>query len=240
MSPVATPGPGVLRLIAVCVVLFGLIEVAWHHPVAVPPAARQAVLNDIAAREPGFAVASINGYWRPQGEAIEAVVQQGTQAHVDRFAYGASGLVFVAETVGRPGGLLPFLGLVALAFGGAWLFVRGLLFAFSPKCPHHRRVPLRTERVRAYNGGLNDEGLRLPAIDVLVQRCPRGDYVRRRVVEGPYNPTPDASTSVMGMVVWTVDPRFWRTLFRGPITDAQWHETFRSLKEQYEGEGPLN
>lgn len=239
----AAPGPGVLRLIAVCAVLFGLFDVAWHHPVAVPAAVRLAVASEVAQREPGFRVMSTRGVWRPAGGLAEVVLERGSQVRVDRFRWDSGGVAFVSRTVGRAEGLLPFLGMVALVTGGAWLFIHALLYAFSPKCRRHRWLALRTERVRAYSGGVNDQGLSLPAIDILVQRCPRGDYVRRRVIEGPHNPNPEAVVAD-GFVTlpgnpWVAGLGYWRNLFRGRVSDAEWQEMFRSLKARCEGEGPL-
>lgn len=240
MSPVGSLNApvrsgAILNMLALVLFLAGAWAVASSFPVAVPDRVRVEAVEQARERADAPQVLSVDGHWRPGGLAVDVRVRGTGGVAVLHFAYDGRELRFVDQTVGSGRGAAPFVGVVALAASALWIAVQVVRPVFSPKCPRHRWVALRVERRRLYAGGNNDEGLPLAPIDLVTYRCPRGDYIRRRVVAGPVRMTGLNPGDLLSWFLWmNRDAR--RRSFRGRMSDPEWQELFRSLRQQHEGE----
>lgn len=233
------PGPGVLRIVAVLVALAAAYSLVLHIPANIPPDVRNDAARLAAEHAPDFGVESVEAYWRPTGAAVDVHLGQDDTYRIYHYEYRGGELVPNGFTMGGHGAYTLFFAVIAGALGLTWLIVETSLRLFSPKCPHHRGVRLTRERVRRlFPGGVNNEGLWLPAIDLVEFRCPLGDHVRRRVVEGPYWPSPDTGELVAPRFeAWMLQlpiPRSPFRLFRRQRTDEQWRHMFEEFRAQYE------
>jgi len=216
---------------AVILLAVGVWVTAEHIRVTVPPEVQTRAVTEAARL--GLSKdtpAKVAGYWRPVGMDVVVYFGEGDNFHAAHFYYHDGQLSLSQLTIGEPSKLGPFLGAVAVVLSLTWLLVKAGAWVFGPKCPYHRWVVLRREVVNQFPGGLSDSGLPLAPIDLLVYRCPAGDYVRYRVRVGL---TPAVKWLwPSGLGLWTPGRRHG---FPGHTTEQEWNNLLQSLRREYDG-----